>query len=172
MTPRRCYNVPEIEIPGDMAWNGGQYVTVSTIIEFFVAPDDAAATGVLDAGPEGVFEVAPMGNFDAGSAVIEWESILTGRGVADLVALDMPRIVADAGSESTCIVFALSPALRVELAAADEAQLDGVASEWVQRDADDGGEFDPEVARLILGDVADLARLASKQGYEVYCWMA
>lgn len=142
---------------------------VSIIIEFFVAPDDAAAAGVLDAGAEGVFESASMGNFDAGSAAIEWESILTGRGFADLAALDMPRIVADAGCGSVCVVFAVSSVLRAALTAADDHQVDGVASEWVRRNADNGGELDPEVARLILSDVAGLARLASRQGHEVYC---
>jgi hypothetical protein len=145
---------------------------VSIIIEFFVAPDDAAAAGVLDAGPEGVFESVPFGNFVAATAVIEWESVLTGRSLADLVALGMPRIVADAGDGSLCLVFAVSSALRVELAAADDARLDGVASEWVRRDADNGGAFDPEMARLILEDVADLARLAAQEGHEVYCRQA
>jgi hypothetical protein len=145
---------------------------VSIIIEFFVAPDDAAAAGVLDAGPEGVFESVPFGNFVAATAVIEWESVLTGRSLADLVALGMPRIVADAGDGSLCLVFAVSSALRVELATADDARLDGVASEWVRRDADNGGAFDPEMARLILEDVADLARLAAQEGHEVYCRQA
>jgi hypothetical protein len=155
-----------------MAWNRGQDATVSIIIEFFVAPDDAAAAGVLDAGPEGLFESALFGNFVAGTAVIEWESVLTGHSFASLVALGMPRTVADAGADNLCLVFAVSSALRVELAAADDAQLDGVASEWVRRDADNGGAFDPEMARLILGDVAGLARLAGQEGHEVYCWMA
>lgn len=88
------------------------------------------------------------------------------------MALGMPRIVADAGDGSLCLVFAVSSALRVRLAAADDAQLDGVASEWVRRDADNGGAFDPEMARLILEDVADLARLAAQEGHEVYCRQA
>jgi hypothetical protein len=155
-----------------MAWDGGQDAAVSIIIEFFIAPDDAAAAGVLDAGAEGVFESVPFGNFVAGTAVIEWESILTGRSFADLVALGMPRIVADSGDESLRLVFAFSSALRTELAAADDARLDDVASEWVRRDASDGGAFDLEMARLILGDVAGLARLAVQEGHEVYCRLA
>jgi hypothetical protein len=159
-------------VADDIAWDGRQDAAVSIIVEFFVAPDDAAAAGVLDAGPEGVFESVPFGNFVAGTAVVEWESILTGRGFADLVAFGMPRIVADAGGGSLCVVFAFSPALRAELAAADDARLDGVVSEWVRRDAGDGGAFDPEMARLILDDVAGLARLATREGHEVYCRMA
>jgi hypothetical protein len=58
------------------------------------------------------------------------------------------------------------------LAAADGARLDGVASEWVRRDADNGGAFDPEMARLILEDVTELAVLAGQEGREVYCLQA
>lgn len=36
----------------------------------------------------------------------------------------------------------------------------------------DGGAVDPEMARLILDDVAGLARLAVQEGHEVYCRMA
>ncbi|WP_285623237.1 hypothetical protein [Actinoallomurus iriomotensis] len=145
---------------------------MSIIVEFFVAPDDAAAAGVLDAGPEGVFESVPFGNFVAGTAVIEWESILTGRASADLVALGMPRIVADARDGGLSLVFAFSSALRSELAAADDARLDRVASEWARRDAVDGDAFDPEMARIILDDVAGLARLAEQDDHEVYCRLA
>ena len=39
-------------------------------------------------------------------------------------------------------------------------------------DAAAAGAFDPEMARLILEDVADLARLAAQEGHEVYCRQA
>jgi hypothetical protein len=145
---------------------------VSIIIEFFMAPDDAAATGVLDAGPGGVFESFPLGNFDVSVAVVEWQSILTGRSFEELVAIGEPRIVSEVAAGSLRMVFAVSPALRAELFAVEEARLDDVVFEWVRQRADQGEEFDPEMARMILGDLAGLTRTASKQGYELYCWMA
>jgi hypothetical protein len=41
-----------------------------------------------------------------------------------------------------------------------------------ERDRHNGGAFDPEMARLILEDVADLARLAGQEGHAVYCRQA
>jgi hypothetical protein len=147
----------------------GHHAWVSIIIKFFMAPDDAAAAGVLDGGPEGVFESLVLGNFDVGGAVIEWESILTGRSFEELVSMDEPRIVCKADSGS--LVFAVSSALRDGLGAADDALLNDLAVEWIRRQAEEGSEFEPDVARLILGDVADLARSTSQRGYELYCWM-
>jgi hypothetical protein len=144
-------------------------VRVSTIIEFFAAPTDAAAAGVTDGGPEGVFESLVMGNFDVDGAVIEWESILTGRTFEELVSTGEPRTVAEADGQ--CGVFAVSSVLRDALGAADDARLDDLASEWFRRQAGTPGGVDLDVARLILGDVADLARSSSRRGHELYCWI-
>jgi hypothetical protein len=149
--------------------SNGHYATVSIIIEFFVAPDDAAASEVLDAGPEGVFESLAVGNFEVDEALIEWESIVTGRSFEELASMDQPRVVAEAASGS--LVFAVSPALRDELATAAKGRLDELASEWVLRQAGEGTEFEPDLAKLILGDLAGLARSANRQKYELYCWM-
>jgi hypothetical protein len=105
-------------------------------------------------------------------AVVEWQSILTGRSFEELVAIGEPRIVSEVAAGSLRMVFAVSPALRAELFAVEEARLDDVVFEWVRQRADQGEEFDPEMARMILGDLAGLTRTASKQGYELYCWMA
>jgi hypothetical protein len=151
---------------------GGHYAAVSIIIKFFVAPDDPAATDVLDAGPEGVFESLVLGNFNVAEAVVEWESILTDRSFEELVEIDEPRIVCEVGAGSACIVFAVSSALRDKLAAAEDAGLDDLAFEWVRQRAEQGDVFELELARVILGELAGLARSASRQRYELYCWMA
>jgi hypothetical protein len=147
----------------------GHHAWMSIIIKFFMAPDNAAATGVLDSGPEGVLESLILGNFDVHGATIEWESILTGRSFEELVSMDEPRIVAEADSGS--LVFAVSSALRDGLGAADDALLNDLAIEWSRREAEKGSEFELDVARLILGEVADLARSTSRRGYDLYCWM-
>jgi hypothetical protein len=43
---------------------------MSIIIEFFTAPDDTAAAGIVDRGPIGAFDSRSCGNFDATGAVI------------------------------------------------------------------------------------------------------
>ncbi|MEV7097271.1 hypothetical protein AB0M80_30890 [Amycolatopsis sp. NPDC051045] len=56
---------------------------MSSIIEFFVAPDDTAAAGVMERGPGGSFESATYGHFDIWSTLVEWESILRSRRLAE-----------------------------------------------------------------------------------------
>src|SRR5512135_1542237 len=46
---------------------------MSGIVEFFIAPDDDAASTVVSHGPDGD-EVARYGNFSPGIAMGEWES--------------------------------------------------------------------------------------------------
>ncbi|WP_256122569.1 hypothetical protein [Streptomyces sp. LUP47B] len=45
---------------------------MSTIVEFFAAPDDASAALVLQTGPRRAFESLSFGNFDPEEGVVEW----------------------------------------------------------------------------------------------------
>jgi hypothetical protein len=45
---------------------------MSTIVEFFVAPDDDAVVAVADRGPDGVYEAASYGNFIPALAMDGW----------------------------------------------------------------------------------------------------
>lgn len=54
------------------------------IVELFIAPDDQAAATILEGGPGGMFESLTVGNFDAISAIEEWDRIQTAASRDDL----------------------------------------------------------------------------------------
>ncbi|MGW8332548.1 hypothetical protein ACWGLE_32165 [Streptomyces sp. NPDC055897] len=145
---------------------------MSTIIEFFIAPDDTSAAGIVDSGPDGIFDTLVCGNFDASGAVIEWESLFTGQSFEALVASDEPHMVACSGEGGSPWLFAISGALQAALVSASAARLAEVGELWIQERAAEGEVFDPEPVEELLSDLAALARTADGRGHGVYCWMA
>ncbi|WP_328908680.1 hypothetical protein OG230_03715 [Streptomyces sp. NBC_00234] len=144
---------------------------MSTIVEFFTAPDDASAALVLQTGPRRAFESLSFGNFDPEEAVIEWECLFVGVSFDGLVEADEPRLIAGQHDDG-CVVFAISPRLSAALAEAERSELKGAAAAWSLQRAEDGEAIDAEIAEVILSDVADLVSRAQRQGQNVYCWVA
>ncbi|MGQ4381084.1 hypothetical protein ACN6K9_005044 [Streptomyces sp. SAS_267] len=144
---------------------------MSTIVEFFTAPDDAAAALVLWTGPPHPFESLSFGNFDPEEAAVEWECLLAGGSFEDLVEAGEPRLVAGQDDDG-CVVFAFSPRLFAALAEAERPELDDAAASWAALRAEDGEVIDTDIASVILGDLAALARSARLQGRAVYCRVA
>ncbi|WP_329347387.1 hypothetical protein OG226_01260 [Streptomyces sp. NBC_01261] len=145
---------------------------MSTIIKFFVAPDHAAAAAVVDVGPDDFFESLTFGNFDAEGALIEWESIFTGQTFEDLVAADVPKVVADPGEGEGPVVLAASRALQDALTVADEQRLVEVSRVWVAERSADGEVFDEGIALWILSGLADLLCAIGRKPQSLYCWSA
>lgn len=141
---------------------------MSTVIDFFVAPDDTSAATALEVRPGPAHESLSVGNFDVEEAVVEWECLLVGGTFADLVDAGEPRTVGER-DEDECLVFALSPRLCAALAAAEESRLRDLALSWVEWRARDGEVFDPEIAHGIVGDLAALAGRAGRHEQGVYC---
>lgn len=135
-------------------------------MEFFIAPDDQAATTVLEGGPDGTFETMTVGNFDAISAIEGWDRILTGRTAEDLERDDVPHIVVG----DAPFVIAVSTALQAALIAADRDDLATTALQWIQQE-ELHGYYDPELFTEILGELAGLAGTARQEGHALYCWM-
>lgn len=139
---------------------------MSSIIEFFVAPDDTAAAGVVEIGPGGRFESAVHGNFDVWSTLVEWESILTGGRLEDFATGDGPQVVTGDGLPA---VLAVAGELTRALAAADDHRLGTAAEQWAGLRADDGETIDGELARELVAEVAALAAGAVRTGSALYC---
>jgi hypothetical protein len=135
---------------------------MSTIVEFFLAPGDGQAAAVADHGPDGTYETAEYGNFSPNIAMDEWVEAfgIVGGGARDI-----------AGDDSH-FVFAASASLQAALAAADAEQLAEAAARWIELQADDDEEIDPEFASDILSEMASLARTATERGHRLYCWWA
>jgi hypothetical protein len=145
---------------------------VSIVIKFFVAPGHEAAAATAERGPDGVFESLTFGNFDVEEALIEWESIFTGRSFEELVDDDVPETVADPDDSGGPLVFCVSGTLQDALATAGEHRLPEVSRLWVAERAEDGEAFDPEIAVWILSGLADLARAAGQRDEGLYCWVS
>jgi len=156
----------------DQVRSGRHHASVSIIVKFFAAPSHEAAAAVVDGGPDGVFQSLSYGTFDAEEALVEWESIFTGRSLDGLVAAGEPEVVADPGDGEGPMLFAASDALQDALAAAGRFRLAEVGQLWVQERAVDGEVFDQEIATRILSDLARLAHGLRGQGHRLYCWTA
>ncbi len=140
------------------------------IITFFVAADDAAATGALADGPGPGTDTATCGNFDVFFALGEWQAILDGNGNGAGGAAfvpDYPDVVAS--GDDTAMVLAVPPALERALVDADGPTLAATAEHWVREQAAEGQELDAELFTGVLGELAGLARTAAGTGGATYC---
>lgn len=147
------------------------YGQVSIPIRFFSAPDDASAAEVLDRDPESVTETAVRSRFLGSSALLEWETILTGRD-PKAQAQASRLIVADDRPRSSSKIFAASPELRAALAAADRERLTEVADQWMEQYGGSHGSFEPGEVRKILYEMSGLVRSADAERVGVYFWMS
>jgi hypothetical protein len=143
---------------------------VSIPIRFFSAPDDASAAEALDRDPESAAETEMRGRFLGSSALLEWETILTGRG-PQAPAAASPLVVADDRPRSSSKIFAASPELRAALATADLGRLTEVADQWMEQYGGRHGSFEPGEVRRILYEMSGLARSADAERVGVYFWM-
>ncbi|HEX4790453.1 MAG TPA: hypothetical protein VH372_18455 [Actinospica sp.] len=139
---------------------------MSIIVEYFTAPDDAAAADVLYGGPESVYPTLSCGNFLADIAMTEWEVLLLGR-----LGAAPPRVVAGHEPSGIARVFAASAALQTALAAAGREALERLARHWLEEYADDVSGMAPDTARELLWELAELAREAKALRQALYCWM-
>lgn len=140
---------------------------MSTIIEFFVVADDAAAAAVARGGPTAELEPLELGNFDVWSALAEWESILTGHDLDELFTSGGPDVVSP---DDEPLVLRVPAALTTALSQAGPAILNRAAEQWNDlRTAE--GEDVIEPAAGILGDIAGQARKAVRGGGSLYCWI-
>ncbi|MGW4379865.1 hypothetical protein [Kitasatospora sp. NPDC004531] len=139
---------------------------MSTIIDFFAAPNDAAAGEAQLVGPAKAFASVSFGGFDPEEAVVEWEELLTGNSAGE------PRVVADQDDDGGCFVFALPPRLTAALADAEPVALRSAATAWTRLRAADGESIDAAVATAILEDLAALATGAGQFGHRLYCRVA
>ncbi|WP_416982873.1 hypothetical protein [Streptomyces sp. T028] len=144
---------------------------MSVIIEFFVAPSHEAAAAVVNGGPCGVFASLSSGNFDVEEALIEWETIFTGRSHDELVAAGEHEAVADPGGGGP-VVLVVSRPLQNALAVAGPSRLIDVCRLWVQTRAADGEVLDNEIVAQLLRDLARLAHDIGRRGHRLYCWLA
>jgi hypothetical protein len=146
---------------------------MSSIIRFFIAPDDTAAAGMPRSGPARGLETVELGNFDPVGMLNDWETAFLARDADEIAEGGRPvvgggvRVVpADGGG----VLIAVSPDLTADLAEADEARLTEVRARWMQLQSLEGEELDPVLAAELLADIAGLAALANERGHGVYCW--
>jgi hypothetical protein len=143
---------------------------VSSIVKYFVAPDDESTAAVVDDGPDDSWDVRRYGNFDALTAMTEWESILTGRTFDEVLdGGGGSRFLGTAEHDDGPLLFAASPELQRALAEATPASLNELGQRWGQDRAAEGEDIDQELIAELLADVADLAGIAGTDRL-LCCW--
>ncbi|GID91105.1 hypothetical protein ACFQFC_38180 [Amorphoplanes digitatis] len=141
---------------------------MSSIISFFVAGDDAAAASVAVGGPGADLEPAEYGNFDVISTIEEWESVLTGRDLDELIVSGGADVVS---GDDEPLVLLVPSTLTGALAAADAPTLAEAAERWIALRAEEGETIDEELAQDLLGELAALSTKAERTGGSLYCWI-
>jgi hypothetical protein len=96
---------------------------------------------------------------------------IAGVSFEQLVEADEPRLVAGQDDDG-CVVFAIPPRLSAALAEAERSESKDAAVAWSVQRAEDGEVIDPQIAEVILSDVAALVSRGRRQGQNVYCWVA
>jgi hypothetical protein len=142
-------------------------------IEFFAAPNDAAAAAVRNGGPAARYTVVAANDMYlyADDAVIAWQNLLAGRPGVYLSEQDDLHMVADYLNDGSA-VFALPDDLVVSLTEASPRRLREVAEAWVPAVVADGSEIDVETAAVLISEVAELGRAAVGTRNRLYCWVA
>jgi hypothetical protein len=115
------------------------------------------------------FVVVDMKGVEPTVQMATLEEILTGRSYDEIVADSADRIVSSrAGGER--LVVQLTKTLQEALAEATEAQLAEAVDRWASTD-EFWGRGDPAILRPEIEALAQLARTASRQGTNLYCWL-
>jgi hypothetical protein len=150
-----------------------QDASVSKYIEFFAAPNDAAAAAVRNRGPAETYTAVAANDMylDADDAVIAWRNLLTGRAGLYLSKQDDLHWVADFLNDGSA-VFALPEELVINLIEAAPHRLRDVAEVWVPAVVADGTEIDVETTVVLMSKIAELARAAVGTEARLYCWVA
>lgn len=141
---------------------------MSTIIEFFVAPDDEVAAGVVQGGPGEDLKPVTYGNFDVWTSMVEWESILLDKDLDEVLETGGPDSV---GHDGGALVFLLPPDVTKALAEADAGTLGTMAERWAALRTKEGQDIDIELAREMVGEMASLAVDAEASKGAIYCWV-
>ncbi|MEE6259710.1 hypothetical protein [Plantactinospora sonchi] len=141
---------------------------MSSIIRFFVAPDDAVAAGVAEGGPGADLRQATYGNFDVWLTLEEWESILLNRDLDEVGDAGGPDILSGADGP---VVLLVPPELTKALAEADDDTLERAVGRWIALRAEEGEDIEDELAHELLGEVAALSADAERTRGGLYCWI-
>jgi len=143
---------------------------MSQLTDYFVAPSDEAAAGVLRSGrlKKSGFPVLETNNMDPTIVMGNLEAILTGRDYREVCA--NPRQSFTPAFTEGVMVVALTDELRDALAASDESRLReaGVALAATEEVAPLSEEAVEGFVGCIL-ELAALARTARARGESMYC---
>lgn len=139
---------------------------MSSIIDFFVAPDNDVAAGVSRSALGEAVPSATYGNFDVWSTLEEWESILLNRDLEELITGGGPDIV---GGDDSPLVLLVSPDVTKALADADDQTLRETAARWIELRSAEGEVIDDELARELITEIAALSAEAVRTRRSLYC---
>lgn len=137
------------------------------LTDYFIAPDDAAAAGVVSQGPASTFPTVEGNGIEPTVHLGTLEEILTGRSFDDILADDSDPIAHE--DDYNMLVLPVSTHLLDALQVSSSDSLADAAVRWSQTDELAGS--DPKPLAEFLAALAELARTARSTGSSVYCWV-
>jgi hypothetical protein len=168
--------------------------SVGLINDYFTAPSDEAAAGVVDrdGGPAGVpaavstgwlhgtpasaaapgagFPTVVGGRIDPVVVLGTVTALLTGRTFSEVLAAGDRRDPVALEDDGAQVVLRVDDVVVDALTGADDTTLTAVAVPWSQTD-ELAGALDAETLAEFLRDLAGLARGARGRGEALYCWI-
>ncbi|MFD9793733.1 hypothetical protein ACFWXK_22630 [Streptomyces sp. NPDC059070] len=141
--------------------------------DYFSAPHDDAAVGVLDqpGGPDASgFDVVALKGLDPVVTMASLEAILTGCTYDEASARPRAGRLLSSPDHESAFIISLSDTLQEALASASHDGLADAAAAWAETDELRGCGID--AAREVLVLLSGLANRASSGRRRLYCWWA
>ncbi|MDT3399629.1 hypothetical protein RKE29_23805 [Streptomyces sp. B1866] len=145
------------------------------LCDYFSAPDDATATGVLDepGGPDpSALDVLPLKGVDPVVVLPRLEAVLTGRTYDEVSGLPRSGQLLSSPEADGQFVVSVSDSLQEALAAAPPASLAEAAGPWSETEELRQSGVTAEAVLEALTQLAALAARAREAGRRLYCWWA
>ncbi len=143
--------------------------------DYFSAPNDDAAVGVLDqpGGPDtSGFDVVPFKGIDPSVTMASLEAILTGCTYAEASARPRAGQLLSSPDHESAVIISLSDTLQEVLASASHDGLADAAAAWAETDELQAYGITADIAREVLVLLSGLADRAASGRRRLYCWWA
>ncbi|MDX3864939.1 transposase, partial [Streptomyces europaeiscabiei] len=143
--------------------------------DYFSAPNDDAAVGVLDqpGGPDtSGFDVVPFKGIDPSVTMASLEAILTGCTYAEASARPRAGQLLSSPVHESAVIISLSDTLQEVLASASHDGLADAAAAWAETDELQAYGITADIAREVLVLLSGLADRAASGRRRLYCWWA
>ena len=145
------------------------------LCDYFSAPDDDTAVGVLDVlgGPDPAgFDMVSLKGLDPVIVMVQLEAILTACTYEEAEKRPRAGQVLASSDSKTALIVSVSDSLHEALVSAPRERLADAATPWSETEELQQADITPDHALDVLVLLSELARRARSTGMRLYCWWA